>query len=79
MSGMTISRKDAAQLIGITENTLSQWCRAGMIAYTRKNPMKKNSPYLFTRAACIAAANKSIHTMPCLLYTSDAADDLRAV
>lgn len=32
--------------------------------FTKKNPLKKNSPYLFTRAACIAAANKSIHTIP---------------
>lgn len=64
VTGITISRKEAAEIIGITENTLSQWCKQGMIAFTKKNPLKKNSPYLFTRSACIAAANKSIHTIP---------------
>ncbi|QCJ71955.1 hypothetical protein C9446_05365 [Providencia heimbachae] len=59
MIGITISRKEAAEIIGISENTLSQWCKQGMIAFTKKNPLKRNSPYLFTRAACIAAANVS--------------------
>ncbi len=41
MEGMTMPRKEAAAYIGISEDTLSRWCKLGLIAYTRKDPSKK--------------------------------------
>ncbi len=63
IESITLSRKKAAALIGIDVDTLSLWCQIGKIAYTKKNPTKPNSPYLFTRAACIAAINNPIQTV----------------
>ncbi len=64
IEGITLSRKEAAAFIGIDEDTLSIWCKIGKIAYTKKNPTKPKSPYLFTRTACIAAINNPIQTVP---------------
>jgi hypothetical protein len=60
----SLTRKQAADLIGIDVDTLSNWCAIGKIAYTKKNPAKPRSPYLFTTAACLAAINNSIQTVP---------------
>ncbi|CDG19948.1 putative excisionase [Xenorhabdus poinarii G6] len=64
IESVTLSRKQAAAFIGIDEDTLSLWCKIGKIAYTKKNPTKPKSPYLFTRSACIAAINNPIQTVP---------------
>ncbi|OON34765.1 DNA-binding protein [Izhakiella australiensis] len=63
MERFSLSRQQAADFIGIDTDTLSQWCRSGRIVYTRKNPEKPKSPFLFTRQACIAALNNPLHTV----------------
>lgn len=64
MEKFSLNRHEAAAFIGIDKDTLTQWCRSGRIAYTKKNPTKPNSPYMFTRTACIAALNNPIQTVP---------------
>lgn len=63
MEKYSLSREEAARLMGIDKDTLTQWCRSGRITYTKKNPLKPNSPYLFTRTACIAALQNPLHTV----------------
>ncbi|PHM65937.1 hypothetical protein Xekj_03880 [Xenorhabdus sp. KJ12.1] len=60
----SLTRKQAADFIGINVDTLSHWCAIGKIAYNKKDPARPRSPYLFTYAACIAALNNSIQTVP---------------
>lgn len=42
MQRITLTRCEAAEFIGIDVDTLTEWCRAGRIAYIRKNPSKKS-------------------------------------
>jgi len=63
MNKTTLTRQEAAKIIGISEDTLTNWCKLGIIRYQRKNPYKKKSPYLFTKEACIEAIKNSINTL----------------
>ncbi|ACJ10192.1 excisionase [Bacteriophage APSE-2] len=63
MNKATLTRQEAAKIIGISEDTLTNWCKLGIISYQRKNPYKKKSPYLFTKEACIEAVKNSINTL----------------
>nr|WP_240116225.1 helix-turn-helix domain-containing protein [Erwinia endophytica] len=63
MEKYSLSREEAAQFMGIDRDTLTQWCRSGRIIFTKKNPLKPNSPYLFTRTACIAALKNPLQTV----------------
>lgn len=63
MEKYSLSREEAAQFMGIDKDTLTQWCRSGRIAFTKKNPLRPNSPYLFTRTACIAALKNPLQTV----------------
>ncbi|MBD2816884.1 hypothetical protein ID850_19665, partial [Xenorhabdus sp. Flor] len=44
IESVTLSRKEAAEFIGIDEDILSLWCKIGKIAYNKKNPTKPKSP-----------------------------------
>lgn len=54
MEKLTLTRKEAAELLGISAATVTQWVLEGrLIAYRINN--KPKSPYLFTREDCLAA------------------------
>lgn len=54
MDKLTLTRKEAAELLGISTVTVTQWVREGRLkAYRVSNRPK--SPYLFTREDCLAA------------------------
>ncbi|WP_152671541.1 helix-turn-helix domain-containing protein [Xenorhabdus khoisanae] len=54
---------EACGFIGISPPTLRKWIRTGRLVASRKDPTKKQSPYLITRQNCIAALNNPIHTI----------------
>lgn len=54
MEKLTLTRKEAAELLGIYTATVTQWVLEGRLrAYRIHN--KPKSPYLFTREDCLAA------------------------
>ncbi|WP_342606000.1 helix-turn-helix domain-containing protein [Pantoea agglomerans] len=54
MGKVTVTKKEAAELLGISIVTLSKWVLEGRLkAYRKGNNLK--SPYLFTREDCLAA------------------------
>ncbi|WP_234427107.1 excisionase family DNA-binding protein [Kosakonia radicincitans] len=54
MEKLTLTRKEAAELLGISAGTVRQWVLEGRLrAYRVSN--SPNSPYLFTREDCLAA------------------------
>lgn len=54
MEKLTLTRKEAAELLGISTATVTQWVLDGRLkAYRVSNRPK--SPYLFTREDCQAA------------------------
>lgn len=54
MEKLTMTRKEAAELLGISTATVTQWVLEGRLkAYRVSNRPK--SPYLFTREDCQAA------------------------
>ncbi|WP_338804466.1 helix-turn-helix domain-containing protein [Xenorhabdus griffiniae] len=54
---------EACGFIGISPPTLRKWIRTGRLVASRKDPTKKQSPYIITRQNCIAALNNPIHTI----------------
>lgn len=54
MEKLTLTRKDAAELLGISTVTVTQWVREGRLKAYRVSDRPK-SPYLFTREDCLAA------------------------
>lgn len=51
---LTLTRKEAAAILGISTGTVTQWVLEGRLkAYRVSNSPK--SPYLFTREDCLAA------------------------
>lgn len=54
MDKLTLTRKDAAELLGISTVTVTQWVREGRLKAYRVSDRPK-SPYLFTREDCLAA------------------------
>ncbi|QHM95979.1 helix-turn-helix domain-containing protein [Kosakonia sacchari] len=54
MEKLTLTRKEAAAILGVSTLTVSRWVSEGRLkAYRVSN--KPKSPYLFTREDCIAA------------------------
>lgn len=54
MEKLTLTRKEAAEILGISAGTVTQWVLEGRLkAYRVSNSPK--SPYLFTREDCLAA------------------------
>lgn len=54
MEKLTLTRKEAAELLGISTVTVVQWVQEGRLkAYRVSN--KPKSPYLFTREDCLVA------------------------
>lgn len=54
MERLTLTRKEAAELLGISTATVTQWVLEGRLkAYRVSN--RPRSPYLFTREDCQAA------------------------
>lgn len=54
MEKVTLTRREAAELLGISTSTVTQWVIEGRLkAYRVSNRPK--SPYLFTREDCLAA------------------------
>ena len=54
MEKITLTRREAAELLGISTSTVTQWVVEGRLkAYRVSNRPK--SPYLFTREDCLAA------------------------
>lgn len=54
MEKLTLTRKEAAELLGISTGTVTQWVLEGRLRAYRINN-KPKSPYLFTREDCLAA------------------------
>ncbi|MHA6305721.1 excisionase family DNA-binding protein [Hafnia paralvei] len=69
MEKLTLSKKEAAELLGISTSTLTQWIVTGRIRATRKNLNAPRSPYLFTKADCLAALAQGV-TISTLTITS---------
>lgn len=54
MEKITLTKKEAAEFLGISTRIVTQWVAEGRLkAYRMSN--KPQSPYLFTREDCIAA------------------------
>ncbi|WFL67441.1 helix-turn-helix domain-containing protein [Pantoea sp. X85] len=51
---LTLTRKEAAVILGISTATVSQWVKTGRLRAIKISD-KENSRYLFTREDCIAA------------------------
>lgn len=54
MEKITLTRKEAAELLGISMGTVTQWVLEGRLKAYRVSD-KPKSPYLFTREDCLAA------------------------
>ncbi|MCK6873123.1 excisionase family DNA-binding protein [Enterobacter roggenkampii] len=54
MEKLTLTRKEAAELLGISIATVTQWVQEGRLKAYRVSDRPK-SPYLFTREDCQAA------------------------
>lgn len=54
MNRLTITRKEAAELLGISTGTVTQWVLEGRLRAYRINN-KPKSPYLFIHEDCLAA------------------------
>lgn len=54
MEKLTLTRKEAAELLGISTATVTQWVHEGRLKAYRVSDRPK-SPYLFTREDCQAA------------------------
>lgn len=54
MEKITLTRKEAAELLGISTATVTQWVLEGRLKAYRVSD-KPKSPYLFTREDCQAA------------------------
>ncbi|WP_262770673.1 excisionase family DNA-binding protein [Enterobacter asburiae] len=54
MEKLTLTRKEAAELLGISTATVTQWILDGRLKAYRVSDRPK-SPYLFTREDCMAA------------------------
>lgn len=54
MEKITLTRKEAAELLGISTVTVVQWVQEGRLKAYRVSDRPK-SPYLFTREDCMAA------------------------
>ncbi len=54
MEKLTLTRKEAAELLGISTATVTQWVMEGRLKAYRVSD-KPKSPYLFTREDCQAA------------------------
>jgi excisionase family DNA binding protein len=54
MEKLTLTRKEAATILGISTSTVTQWVLEGRLKAYRVSDRPK-SPYLFTREDCLAA------------------------
>uniref|UniRef100_UPI003BAB37EC helix-turn-helix domain-containing protein n=1 Tax=Phytobacter massiliensis TaxID=1485952 RepID=UPI003BAB37EC len=54
MEKLTLTRKEAAELLGISTATVTQWVLEGRLKAYRVSD-KPKSPYLFTREDCLIA------------------------
>lgn len=54
MEKLTLTRKEAAELLGISTVTVVQWVQEGRLKAYRVSD-KPKSPYLFTREDCLVA------------------------
>lgn len=54
MDKITLTRAEAAKLLGISTVTVSEWVRTGRLKAYRVSD-KPKSPYLFTKDDCLAA------------------------
>ncbi|MGR3753276.1 MULTISPECIES: helix-turn-helix domain-containing protein [Edwardsiella] len=71
MEQYSLTLNEACEFLGISRPTATAWIRSGRLMATRKNPGKRQSQYLTTRQACIAALNSPLHTV-----AVSAADDV---
>ncbi|WP_071825719.1 helix-turn-helix domain-containing protein [Xenorhabdus bovienii] len=63
MARYPLTFDEACDFVGVSPPTLRSWIRTGRLVASRKNPEKKQSPYVITRQNCIAALNDPIHTI----------------
>ncbi|WP_323870020.1 helix-turn-helix domain-containing protein [Xenorhabdus szentirmaii] len=63
MDRYPLTFNEACRFVGVSPPTLRNWIRTGRLVAVRKDPNKKQSPYLITRQNCIAALNNPIHTV----------------
>lgn len=54
MDKITLTRSEAAELLGISTATVTQWVRTGRLKAYRVSD-KSRSPYLFTKDDCMTA------------------------
>ncbi|WP_078000077.1 helix-turn-helix domain-containing protein [Edwardsiella tarda] len=71
MEQYSLTLNEACEFLGISRPTATAWIKSGRLMVTRKNPGKRQSQYLTTRQACIAALNSPLHTV-----AVSAADDI---
>ncbi|WP_072189260.1 MULTISPECIES: helix-turn-helix domain-containing protein [Yersinia] len=63
MDKYSLTFDEACEFLGISRATAKKWISSGRLAATRKDPSKRQSPYLLTRKACIAALSDPVHTV----------------
>ncbi|WP_262261251.1 excisionase family DNA-binding protein [Serratia proteamaculans] len=57
MEKLTLTKKEAAELLGVSATTITKWVASGRLtAYRVSN--KPTSRYLFTKEDCLAALSK---------------------
>lgn len=66
---LTLTRKEAAAILGISTATVSQWVKTGRLRAIKISE-KENSRYLFTREDCIAALRHGQTDQPTLRSSS---------
>ncbi|HBR0975146.1 TPA: helix-turn-helix domain-containing protein [Klebsiella variicola] len=54
MDKATLTRTEAAELLGVSTATVTEWVRCGRLKAYRKSD-KPKSPYLFTKEDCLSA------------------------
>ncbi|MDN0089237.1 helix-turn-helix domain-containing protein [Yersinia nurmii] len=62
MDKYSLTFDEACEFLGISRPTLSQWIKSGRLTASRKTSAKQ-SPYIITRQACIAAIQNPLHTV----------------
>ncbi|WP_312657036.1 helix-turn-helix domain-containing protein [Kluyvera ascorbata] len=73
MDKITLTRAEAAKLLGISTVTVSEWVRTGRLKAYRVSD-KPKSPYLFTKDDCVAALTSVTSQVPQDSHTETRSD-----
>lgn len=75
MDKITLTRAEAAKLLGISTVTISEWVRTGRLKAYRVSE-KPKSPYLFTKDDCVAALTSVTSQVPQDSHTETRSDSV---